>query len=137
MRLIRFREKHDDRVFVYSTGLEKQLILAQMAQERLQDGTWYDDENGSDQVDLLKPMAHLSDAERIGQLLEKLFDPSKRTDASKAHKLGELTYYLGQVERWMGGRRHYEYEDWDERPVDTLELKCHQGSVCRNTHRED
>ena len=137
MRLIRFREKHDDRVFVYSTGLEKQLILAQVAQERLQDGTWYDDENGSDQVDLLKPMAHLSDAERIGQLLEKLFDPSKRTDASKAYKLGELTYYLGQVERWMGGRRQYEYEDWDEQPVDTLELKCYQGSVCRNTNRED
>ena len=71
MRLIRFREKHDDRVFVYSTGLEKQLILAQVAQERLQDGTWYDDENGSDQIDLLKPMAHLSDAERIGQLLPR------------------------------------------------------------------
>jgi hypothetical protein len=108
-----------------------------VAQERLQDGTWYDDENGSDQVDLLKPKTHLSDAERIGQLLEKLFDPSNRSDASKAYKLGELTYYLGLVERWMGGRRHYEYEDWDERPVDALELKCHQGSVRRNTNRED
>ena len=132
MRLIRFREKHDDRVFVYSTGLEKQLILAQVAQERLQDGTWYDDENGSDQVDLLKPTAHLSDAERISQLLEKLFDPSKRKwEHEPPNK------YLELIQRWMGGRRHYEYEDWDERPVDTLELKCHQGSVRRNTNRED
>jgi hypothetical protein len=128
-RLIRFREKHGDRVFVYSTGLEKQLILAQVAQERLEDGTWYDTDNGSEQVDLLRPTAHLSDAERVGGLLEGLFDPSKRTSASRAYKLGEITYYLGQIERWMQARRGYEYEDWDEVVVNSCNLRESNGVV--------
>jgi hypothetical protein len=122
---------------VYSAAQEKQLILAQVAQERLEDGTWYDAENGSEQVDLLRPTAHLSDAERIGLLLEGLFDPSKRTNASRAYKLGEITYYLGRIERWMSARRGYEYEDWDDQPVETLELTASQGIVLRNHTTEE
>jgi hypothetical protein len=131
MRMIRFREKHGDRIFVFSNSREKQLILAQVAQDRLAEGYWYDDENGSEQVDLLKPTAHLSDAERIGQLLEKLFDPSKR----------EWEYeppgkYLDQIQRWMMGRRDYEYEDWDELPIETCEITTYEGSVRRSSQSD-
>lgn len=131
MRMIRFREKHDDRIFVFSTGREKQLILAQVAQERLDAGYWYDDENGSEQADLLKPNAHLSDAERIGQLLQKLFDPSKREGEHET-----TGKYLDQIQRWMAGRREYEYEDWDEMPIETCELTIREGSVRRRSQSD-
>lgn len=131
MRMIRFREKHGDRIFVFSTGLEKQLILAQVAQDRLAEGYWYDDENGSDQVDLLRLAAHLSDAERIGKLLQKLFDPSKREWEHEPP--GK---YLEQIQRWMMGRRDYEYEDWDELPIETCEITTYEGSVRRSSQSD-
>lgn len=132
MKILRFLEKHGDRVFVFSTPIEKAMILAQVAQDRLQDGTWYDDENGSDQVDLFKPKAHLSDAERIGQLLGKLFDPSKRKWEHEPS-----VRYLELIYRWMAGRRGYEYEDWEELPIEQCQLTPYEGSVRRNTNRED
>lgn len=133
MRMIRFREKHGDRIFVFSTEREKGLILAQVAQERLAEGYWYDSENGSEQVDLLRPTAHLSDAERIGRLLEGLFDPSKRTEVSRAYKLGEITYYLFQIERWMRARRDLEYEGYDEMYVEECHLWESDGVVGKSS----
>ncbi len=124
-KILRFREKHGDRIFVYGTPIERRLILAQVAQERLDEGYWYDTENGSDQVDLLKPNQHLSDAERIGLLLDRLRNPDKRSPVATAE------FYLQAIERWMRARRGYEYEDWREEEVEKCRFKLDtQGEIC-------
>ncbi len=112
MKILRFREKHGDRVFLFKTKEDLQLILAQVAQERLDEGYWYDDDNGSDQVDMLWPMRHLSDAGKIALLLKRLRDPTARPNTNPT------SYYLHQVAQWMRARRDYEYEDWREEEVE-------------------
>ena len=112
MKVIVFHEKYNNRVFVYNNPEELRLILAQVAQERLAEGYWYDAQNGDSQMELLSPLAHLSDAERIGLLLDKIKDPSKRKPGVSA------LWYLKQVEVWMNKRRTHEYENYTTEDVE-------------------
>jgi hypothetical protein len=127
MKILRFHEKHGDRVFLFKTKEEYQLILAQVAQERLDEGYWYDTENGSDQIDRLWPMRHLSDAGHIALLLKRLQDPLERPNTNPT------SYYLHQVAQWMRARRDYEYEGWDVLPVEQCQLTHYEGSVRRTS----
>jgi hypothetical protein len=75
-------------------------------------------------------MRHLSDADKIALLLKRLHDPSARPNTNPT------SYYLHQVAQWMRARRDYEYEGWDELPVEQCQFTLYEGSVRRNTSNE-
>ena len=105
MRLLRFKEKHSDRNFVFETDAERDLILVKVARDRLAEGYWYSDEPKA-HPDLFRPNAHLSDAETIGALLAKLDNPALRP----RHR--DDAWYRYQIARWMIARCRHEYEDF-------------------------
>jgi hypothetical protein len=108
MNLLIFREKHGDRYFTYSTEEEKWLVACHVAKERLEEGWWYDTTPASDQPDMFRPRAHMSDAERIGYLLLRAEDPNLRKPGVSG------AWYRREVYRWMHGRCHHQYEGFIE-----------------------
>ena len=79
MELVRFKEKHGDRFFIATNELELYKIAAIVASERLEDGFWYDTENGDPQRSFFKtPIQQLSDAERVQWYLDRIRNPELR-----------------------------------------------------------
>lgn len=115
MNLLIFREKHGDRYFSYSTEEEKWLVSCQVAKERLEEGWWYNTTPASDQPDMFRPRAHMSDAERIRYLLERAENPSMRKPGVSG------AWYRREVYRWMLNRRYHQYEGFSEDHTSTVD----------------
>jgi len=118
-KLIRFSEKHGDRMFVFETEHERNTIVAQVARDRLREGYWYDT-TPRGEPDLFRPTAHLSDAGEIELWLSKLLDPSLRRGRAGG-PVPSTGYYLRQIYLWMAGRQQHQYEGFSE---DALEECC-------------
>jgi len=116
MNLLIFKEKHGDRYFSFSTEEEKWLIACEVAKDRLRDGRWYDTTPSSDQLDIFRPRAHMSDAERIGHLVARAENPTLRKPGVTG------AWYRREVYRWMLSRRSHQYEEFTEERISTVEF---------------
>jgi hypothetical protein len=82
-----FKEKHDDRMFLINDSVDIIKALRIIAEERLNDGYWYDDTK----------VNQLTDKET----LENIFKL----------KINSIAYNIG-LYKFMDSRRDFQYEGW-------------------------
>ena len=126
LKIIRFKEKHGDRIFLFSNYYERDLAVAQVAKSRLADGYWYDT-TPKGEPELFRPNAHLSDAETLAWWIDRLDNPNLRR-GKNGKPAPDSTHYLRGIYIWMCNRRDYQYEGFNEEHIEPCTLKVKEGS---------